>query len=49
MVTSTIRLPLIKVTIQWFKDRQILDVKGDCHRQKSKLVPGGWCYQNCVS
>ncbi|KAH3995532.1 hypothetical protein HBI38_150540 [Parastagonospora nodorum] len=35
------------LTIEWFKDHQILSVPGDCHKQNPRLALGGWCYQEC--
>lgn len=41
-------LRLSTVTLRWFKERQILDVKGDSHLHNPKLKMGGWSFQNCV-
>lgn len=33
-------------TVQWFKDRQILQTRGDYEVKRRGLVPGGWAFQD---
>lgn len=35
----------IEASLQWLKDRQILDVKGDWAANAEDIVPGGWAFQ----
>ncbi len=35
----------VKKTLDWLKDRQILDVKGDWAVRRPGLRPGGWAFQ----
>lgn len=39
----------MKLTAQWYKAHQILEIRGDAHGKNRKLVPGGWPFQYCVS
>lgn len=40
----------IELSIQWFKDHQILETHGDYLKTNPKAVqPGGWSFQYCVS
>ena len=37
--------PHIIAAMDWLKDRQILDVKGDWAQRRPDLAPGGWAFQ----
>lgn len=39
----------MKLTAQWYKAHQILEIRGDAHGKNGNLVPGGWPFQYCVS
>ncbi|KAH7389275.1 terpenoid cyclases/protein prenyltransferase alpha-alpha toroid [Phaeosphaeria sp. MPI-PUGE-AT-0046c] len=49
LLEAGLQTKAMDLTIRWLKDRQILDVSGDCHIQNPRLARGGWCYQDCVS
>ncbi|KAJ4390920.1 hypothetical protein N0V93_004519 [Gnomoniopsis smithogilvyi] len=39
----------MELTVQWYKNHQILETRGDAHGKNQRLIPGGWPFQYCNS